>query len=238
MKICITCKKEKEYSEFSKRKKEKDGYNSQCKECKRSYEKDYRLNNSDKIKSYNKSSYKKNRSKRLEKVKEYYLKNKESISQYNKNYYQNNKFIWSQHRQNNLEKITEYMKDYNSKEENILRRKHLREKEYRSKYKKDPIFTLKLTIRNRIKQALKKGYKKSSATHLLGCSIEEYKKYLEGKFTEKMNWDNYGEYWEIDHIKPCDSFNLELIEEQEKCFNYLNTQPLPVLENRKKSNKF
>lgn len=41
-----------------------------------------------------------------------------------------------------------------------------------------------------------------------------------------MNWDNHGEIWEIDHIKPCDSFNLTDIEQQKQCFHYTNTQPL------------
>jgi hypothetical protein len=41
-----------------------------------------------------------------------------------------------------------------------------------------------------------------------------------------MTWSNHGEIWEIDHIKPCSSFNLADIEQQKQCFHYSNTQPL------------
>jgi len=52
-----------------------------------------------------------------------------------------------------------------------------------------------------------------------------------------MNWDNYGLYgWHIDHIIPCDAFNLIEEEEQLKCFHYTNLQPLWAEENLRKSN--
>jgi hypothetical protein len=50
-----------------------------------------------------------------------------------------------------------------------------------------------------------------------------------------MNWDNYGSYWDIDHIKPCTLFNLSDPEQQKMCFNYQNTQPLPKIENQRKN---
>jgi len=52
--------------------------------------------------------------------------------------------------------------------------------------------------------------------------------YLEQQFTLNMNWDNYGKYWEVDHIYPLSKGGS---------FNYKNTQPLTINENRVKSNK-
>lgn len=52
-----------------------------------------------------------------------------------------------------------------------------------------------------------------------------------------MNWDNYGDYWEIDHILPLDSFDLTISENQKTAFNYKNVQPLTVFDNRSKKNK-
>ena len=53
-----------------------------------------------------------------------------------------------------------------------------------------------------------------------------------------MNWDNYGIVWEIDHIKPCDSFDLTNDEQQKQCFHYKNTRPLLISENRSKGSKY
>lgn len=62
----------------------------------------------------------------------------------------------------------------------------------------------------------------------LGCSWEEFFLYLEKQFTETMNWDNYGTYWEIDHIFPLSKGGS---------FHYSNTQPMTVTENRSKGNR-
>ena len=52
-----------------------------------------------------------------------------------------------------------------------------------------------------------------------------------------MDWNNHGSVWEIDHIIPCDSFNMLDFNQQKQCFHYTNTQPLFKKENRIKSNK-
>jgi len=52
-----------------------------------------------------------------------------------------------------------------------------------------------------------------------------------------MNWNNQGSYWNIDHVIPCNSFNLEKEEEIKKCFNWKNLRPCEKLENFSKNNK-
>jgi hypothetical protein len=83
------------------------------------------------------------------------------------------------------------------------------------------------------------GRSKSKHTmELLGCSIEEFKIYLEKQFTKGMNWGNYGKKgWHIDHILPCASFDLTDPEQQKKCFHYTNLQPLWAEDNYKKKDK-
>jgi len=49
-----------------------------------------------------------------------------------------------------------------------------------------------------------------------------------------MNWDNYGEYWEIDHIKQINTFSIKNITE---AFHYLNTRPLEIIENKRRPKK-
>ena len=50
-----------------------------------------------------------------------------------------------------------------------------------------------------------------------------------------MSWDNYGSYWEIDHVKPCSAFNLADTKEQQQCFHWSNLQPLEKRCNNSKS---
>lgn len=71
---------------------------------------------------------------------------------------------------------------------------------------------------------------------LLGCSIEYFMDYLQGKFKHGMVWMNYGQYgWHLDHIKPCIAFDLSDPKQQEKCFHYTNLQPLWWCENLSKN---
>ena len=61
---------------------------------------------------------------------------------------------------------------------------------------------------------------------LLGCTMSEYMLYLESQFTEGMTWENYGDLWVIDHIKPTRFFDPWNEEELKVCYNYKNTRPL------------
>ena len=82
-----------------------------------------------------------------------------------------------------------------------------------------------------------KGNEKAYKTiELLGCSIPEFKEYLEKLFKDGMNWDNYGYYgWHVDHILPCAYFDLSDPKQQRLCFHYTNLQPLWSKDNYKKS---
>ena len=65
----------------------------------------------------------------------------------------------------------------------------------------------------------------------MGCTIEQFKSYLENKFEHWMSWDNYGKFngqlnygWDLDHIIPISSAITK--EEVEKLNHYTNFQPL------------
>ena len=63
----------------------------------------------------------------------------------------------------------------------------------------------------------------------IGCSILEFRKYIEDKFQPKMDWKNHGngsERWQFDHIIGCNNFDLSQEEDRKKCFHYTNLQPL------------
>ena len=101
----------------------------------------------------------------------------------------------------------------------------------------NPHARITASLRKRMRQVLKGNVKCAKTFELLGCSAEEWKVHLEKQFKDGMSCDNYGD-WEIDHIRPCASFNLELEEDQRACFHYSNTQPLWQSENASKGCKF
>lgn len=153
-----------------------------------------------------------------------YQKKKKSIKEHNRKWNQKNKETnketWKIYYQNNRDQLIEKAKTWN-KENRERFNKRMRET-------RDP---LAQSVRSRIHKALKKYLnekKEYSTEYYLGCSIKEYSLYLEKRFDENMNWDNYGTYWEIDHTIPLSKGGS---------FHYTNTTPMIISENRSKSNK-
>lgn len=103
--------------------------------------------------------------------------------------------------------------------------------------KADPLFKLKYSIRLLIRNSLNNlGHSKSEKTEsILGCSIVEFKHYIESKFVEGMSWENRSE-WHIDHIIPSSSAKTK--EDLIKLNHYTNLQPLWQYDNLSKSNKY
>lgn len=95
------------------------------------------------------------------------------------------------------------------------------------------------TLRSRVRMALNaaKATKQYQTNELIGCTILEYKDYLESRFLPGMSWNNRSE-WHIDHIRPCVSFDLTDPMQQKQCFHFSNTQPLWCLDNLKKGSKY
>ena len=112
-----------------------------------------------------------------------------------------------------------------SSEQKLLRTQQLTENA--KKRRKDPKTRLKESLRARIYNSMKDS-KDRSTLEYLGCSVDQYKIHLESQFTPEMNWENWGSYWEIDHIVPLSKGGT---------FHFSNTQPLTITDNRKKSNK-
>lgn len=115
-----------------------------------------------------------------------------------------------------------------------------RNKWYKNKINNDIQFKIRQNLKGRIWDTLKKkGLIKSNTTeYLVGCDIKYLIDYLEKKFDNNMNWDNYGSYWHLDHIIPCNSWDLTDYKQQLACYNYKNLQPLEGSENMSKSDKY
>jgi hypothetical protein len=92
-------------------------------------------------------------------------------------------------------------------------------------------------LRVRLNTALHRNSKTGEWRQYLGCSIGEFKIYLESRFKVGMSWDNYGKKWQIDHIMPCAIFDLSKYEHRKRCFHFSNMRPLWAAENRRKQAK-
>ena len=105
-----------------------------------------------------------------------------------------------------------------------------------SRRKRDVRFRLAKNLRQRLWQAIKGKYKAGSAVTDLGCSIGQFKLYIENQFSKDMSWDNYGD-WHLDHIMPLASFDLTDRGEFQTAAYYTNFQPLWANDNLRKGSR-
>jgi hypothetical protein len=148
-----------------------------------------------------------------------------------------NKEYFKSYRDENLEDINNYQKEYYNKNRVELNKKIQERKKIR--YQNDLNYRVKVLVRGLIRKSLKRdGFTKSSKTQeILGCSFVEFKNYLESKFEIWMCWENRGLYngdfnhgWDIDHIIPLSTSCCE--QDTIKLNHYNNLQPLCSKVNR------
>ena len=228
-KICIKSEIEKPNLEYHKSTRNKTGTKNTCRTCCYQYEKNH-----------------------IEKAREYKKKNaykyRDRVNKYAREYTKTEKA--RQYRKS--KKIKDYFRAYTTTQEyrdkknqyridnyDLIRgRERIREIEYN----KRPEVRIKRALRARLLVILKRGEgsKSCKMVELVGCTMPFLREYLESLWREGMSWDNYGfgrECWVMDHIIPCDRFDLTDKDEQKRCFNYTNIQPLWWDENASKSNK-
>lgn len=150
-------------------------------------------------------------------AKQYREKNKEMIKEKNKKWYD--------------ERGKEWKKEYDSS-----RLEYVRERD-KKKYEEDVSFRLRKVLRTRLNKTLKTSKKSYTMMEYLGCPLDYFKKFIEKQFSQDMAWENHGTIWDIDHVKPCSSYNLEIEEERKVCYSWKNMRPLSKLENNQKSNR-
>jgi hypothetical protein len=111
-----------------------------------------------------------------------------------------------------------------------LQNKERLNRQYRERIKSDPFFRLRKNISREICRRLKNNDSKkdSSITNYLEYSIDELMLHLEKQFDDKMNWENYGKYWHLDHKIPqsCLPYKKMSDENFKKCWALSNLRPL------------
>ena len=148
----------------------------------------------------------------------YYQENKERIKKNHDKYRQDNKEEGRKYRQEHKKERSEYLK----------------------KRRQEPKFRLDSNISSAIRKALKGRKNNKRWETLVGYTVQDLITHLESLFDNKMNWENQGSYWHIDHIKPQSLFHYETAEDSEfkLCWALSNLQPLEAIENIKKHNHY
>lgn len=179
------------------------------------------------VRKYLKNYYQDNKEAVQKQGKQYRVLHAEKRRMYAAEYYKNNKqeILEKQRVYSSARKAINVKNSYTWRENNRERYVLGRRKRAKERYFTDICYRLKSNIVSRMNLALSKRTKSGRTEELLGCSIEQFRIYLESKFANGMNWENRFE-WHIDHIKPCCSFDLSDPEQQKQCFHYTNLQPL------------
>ena len=133
----------------------------------------------------------------------------------------------------------EYQRNY--------RKSHIRELSDKRRIKISKRIDLRVlrNLRGRIAAAIsRKKYERvfvkkcANTKSLIGCSINRLLAHIESKWLPGMTWENHGQMgWHIDHILPCDMFDMTDEAQQRACFHYTNLQPLWWLDNIRKGAK-
>lgn len=192
----------------------------------RQTKKKYYESHRDNILEYKKRHYREHKSKRKQYNQEYYERNKQTISTQKKKY-----------RKKNLRRIKQYKKLYYlQNREKILQYNSSRRQEINEytneKRKTDLNFRLSHSLRSRLLNAIRNNQRKGSAVRDLGCSIGDFKLYIESKWLDGMTWENYGrDGWHLDHIIPLAYFDLSKRKQFLKACHYTNYQPLWAKDN-------
>jgi len=259
-KLCKRCNTEKSLNEF----RMKGKYcSSDCRECERDYQRDYRENNPEKVKAKAKKHYEHNKEKLLSDSREYRKNNPEKRREATKkSYYKNieenrkkgrikakkwrdanrEKYLASKKRtyKKHREQYIAYSKEWGLQNKDKIKQYKIDEYQ-RNKIKLQ--FRLNGLMSGRMRDSLKAGSNSKNGRHwedLVPYNVQQLKEHLKFTMPEGYTWDDYmnGEL-HIDHIIPISVFNFSSPEhiDFKRCWALDNLQLLLAKENLVKNNR-
>lgn len=57
-----------------------------------------------------------------------------------------------------------------------------------------------------------------------GIGNAEFRQWIELQFDEEIEWDNFGEKWQLEHIVPASYFHFDREDQMKLCWNFINIQ--------------
>src|SRR5882724_2266651 len=70
-----------------------------------------------------------------------------------------------------------------------------------------------------------------------GLDTISFRKWVEMQFTVDMNWDNFSQAWQFDHIVPVTYFNFEQESDLRLCWNFTNIRAEKLDLNKNRGNR-
>ena len=213
--------------------------------------KKYAKENKAALQAYHKAYYAAHKEEASEKSKARYFANPEKYRERAKAYYRANPDKWQKaamkYRAANKEKLRKLSLEW--ARANPEKRKEISLRWYKANRPKrrayvnkrlanDPIFKMHASLSARFRLFLGGVSKSESVRDLIGCDYEYLWQHLERSFQPGMTRANYGKVWHVDHFKPCAEFDPRIKSHRQACWHFSNLQPLPVLENISKGDKW
>ena len=215
-----------------------------CRECKNKYETERRKKQSqekkDKRKNQEKLRYEKNKAKAEELLSQINLDD-EKVCTVCKESKQISEFYQAKTKGTYRAmckkcSTADRQKYYNNNKEKVNKQTSNYKKE---KMKTDPLFKLERNMRTRTYQifvAETEGKAERSWKHI-GCSPKFFQDWIKYQLYDGMTRENYGKYWNLEHVKPISTFDLSDPVQINKCFSWKNVQPYKTDKNREKGTK-
>src|SRR5579859_1400115 len=119
------------------------------------------------------------------------------------------------------------------------RKRQAKDQAYKNQRRHENLnYRLARSLRTRLIMAVQSGQKGGSAVADLGCTIPEFKLYIESLFQPGMSWGNWSRTgWHLDHKKPLASFDLTDRAQFLQAAHYTNIQPLWAEDNHFKNRR-
>lgn len=255
LQACRRCGTEKPLSDFYVKNKETGKRHSVCKACWNLRSKEWTQKNPDRRREIANSYYARNKDERAAYAKEYKKNNRDLINKqqrawraanpernraYGRAAYARDPELarararsW---REANREAALAIVAAYNRRPDVRARNNAVRKVRGRT----DPAFAINHRMATRLRGSLKRtgGKSGTSWTSLVGYTADELKAHLEAQFLPRMSWKNM-HLWEIDHIIPLSSFDIQDVADAEFCAAWAlsNLRPIWRPVNRRKSDK-
>ncbi len=70
-----------------------------------------------------------------------------------------------------------------------------------------------------------------------GLDIISIRKWFQLQFKEPVSWENFGKYWQFDHIVPVIYFDLNIEEDLRLCWNFTNIRVEAFQNNKVRGNR-